>query len=488
MKDDTSKWLTISSTSTILSFIIQTLTTIALARIFSPEEFGAIAAVAIITSYADIFWQMGLGPSIVQKKKIDKSDVNTAHCTSIVLGIITVIILNVFSQQISFIVGLKNPLVLSFMSFSFIINSFGVIPNSLLQRNLEFKKIAIKDVLGNLVYFIVALFLGINHLGVWSLVIATNLRYLVLSLLPYYFVRSSLIYDFKLFSISRIKEMMSFGIGYSISRILNVTTSQIDYIIVSKSIGEVALGFYSRAFQLMTVPANLMGQIVDLVYFPVMSKIQENDKELNQIFINYSSLMSLLYFPVSSLLFVYSDEFVFIFLGKNWMDVSMPLKILGLSLFFRVGYKITDPLFRAKGAVYERALIHLSQAIFTSLFAYIGVKIGGLVGVSIGVSFSLLLNYIIISFRVSKLVGISIKELNISIFIGMLLNYISIPLLIFIKNNLFSVFPFVIAFIFSVILSLILIFLINYLCYLKVYDENSMNVIRKRIRSKKASY
>lgn len=63
----TIKGLFSMSVSSGIVFILQFTTTIILARIFSPTEFGIVAAVTIVTSYTDVFWKMGIGPAIVLK-------------------------------------------------------------------------------------------------------------------------------------------------------------------------------------------------------------------------------------------------------------------------------------------------------------------------------------------------------------------------------------------------------------------------------------
>ncbi|OTN75864.1 hypothetical protein A5886_000940 [Enterococcus sp. 8G7_MSG3316] len=430
------KGLTVTSISTIISFIIQTLTTIILARIFTPNQFGEMAAVAIVTSYADIIWQLGLGPAIIQKSNISKKDLSTANGISIFLGLISFIGVLLLANPISSIVGLENEKVLMVTSVSFLINSISVVPNSLLQKELEFTKIATKEILGNFCYLIFSVFFGLNGYGIWALVFANILRYLVSLMLVLFFTKDVFqISNLKIF-IGNLRQMARFGFGYSISRFLNVTTGQIDYLVVSKTMGTTSLGIYSRAFQLMTIPANLIGQVVDLVYFPVMSKIQNNNQELARILRSFTNIMSILYFPVAMTLFIFSDTFVYIILGGNWGAVSDPLRILGLSLFFRVGYKITDPIYRSKGAVYKRASLHLVQAIVTGLLAYLGYIYGGINGVSIGVSLSLFLNYFLNLYGVSKLLGIHMIKSGVQVLTTMFISYVFIFPLEFVKGLL----------------------------------------------------
>src|SRR5699024_11672517 len=78
------------------------------------------------------------------------------------------------------------------------------------------------------------------------------------------------------------KELLFFGGGYTIARISNQFALQADNLVVGKWLGANALGLYSRAYQLMVMPANLFGQVMDKVMFPIMSQIQNKQEQLLQ--------------------------------------------------------------------------------------------------------------------------------------------------------------------------------------------------------------
>src|SRR5690606_23614693 len=144
-----------------------------------------------------------------------------------------------------------------------------------------------------------------------------------------------------------------------------------------------------------TVPARLVGQVIDQVFFPAMSRIQDDNKRLSNIFILATTALSIIYLPLSMFFFVFAEELILILLGTGWVDAAMPFKILCLSIFFRVVYYISDPIFRSKGKVYYRAFI---QAIYAAMFigfSFLG-SLWGLVGISVGVSVALFINYLIL--------------------------------------------------------------------------------------------
>lgn len=422
------------SISSVISFVLQFITTMVLARIFTPEQFGIVSAITIITSYTDIFWKVGIGPAIVQKKELTNNDINTGFITTITFGLLATALVNIFAPFLVKVINIDQVQVLRIISLSFIINSFGVIPLSIIQREMRFRIIMMKDILSSLVYTITAIILGICGFQVWGLVVALLMKYIIATLIPliYYPIKINKSLSFNLAS---FKSMMKFGMGYSLSQFLSVTTSQGDYFVVTNVMNSYLLGIYTKAYQLMTVPANLIGQVVDQVFFPVMSKIQDNDRRLSDIYILSTALFSLLYFPVSIIIYLFSSEIVSLILGAKWIEVSVPFKILSLSLFFRVGYKICDPLFRAKGKVYNRALIHLVNAIITVMLAFIGSS-WGLSGVAVGVSVALVINYAILSIKTYKIIKFNLNEYILCLLPFIILSSITIPLMKNVKNYL----------------------------------------------------
>jgi len=406
LKDKTISGLKTMFLSTTISFVLQFLSTLILARIFVPEDFGIVSAVLIIVGYVDIFWMAGIGPAIVQKKDLTNEDISTGFTTSISLGIIMMIFSISGSKLIANIINIESNVMVGIFSLSFLINSLGYVPLSLVQRNMKFKIIFRKELLSNLIFIISAVIMGIYGLGVWGLVYANLFKYGTSTIVSVLGCKEKIRIGFHLAS---FKELLFFGGGYSLSRFFSETASQGDYFIITQTMGSYSLGIYNRAYQLVAIPATLLGQAIDQVFFPVMSKLQEDNKALSKMFYLNTLFFSSLFFPMGIALFVLSEEVILVLLGKTWIETAIPLKYLSLFIFFRVGHKISDPVFRAKGKVYNRAFIHFIYAIAIVVFSLLGSKYG-LIGVSIGVGIALISNYLIIFLKTYSILLFNIKD------------------------------------------------------------------------------
>lgn len=379
-------------------FVIQFVTMVVLARVYSPDEFGVLSKITIITSFADVFSQLGLGAAIVQKKGCTEKDYETVAITSIILGIMTACIIGLFSTPISNFVKIENHSYLRLIAPAFIILSVSVLPTARLQRDMRFNVIVAKDVISYLCYAITCVVLGILDMGLIGLIIGLLVKYIISTAIVIIGGKYPLSMKFHRAS---FMNMFKFGTGFSLAKISSVAADQSDYYAIARTLDNNNLGLYNKAFQLISTPISLIGQGIDQVFFSSFSKIQNNEKRIGDLFISASAVTSLLCSMVAVCFFYGSGIIINVLFGQEWMGATIPISILSLAVFFRSSIKITDPIMRAKGYVYPRALFHCINAVLTIVAAYCGSSFG-LFGVSIGVVIAQTINYCINVFYILR--------------------------------------------------------------------------------------
>lgn len=399
-------WMTIS---TLLNFIIYFLVTAILARLLLPSEHGVMQAATVVISFSEIFWQIGVGPAIVQLKSLNEKHIGTAIVSSFILGLITMVVVFLLSPTISLLFKSHELiLVLRVLSVIFIFHSISVVSESLLQKDMLFKKIAINRLVSLIIgYCLIAILLSYHGFGYWALVIATLAQALIKSILMNISckIKRKIIFDF-----SSFKELIAFGGGFTIAKIFNNIALQIDNIIVSRTMGPGSLAIYGKSYQLMSVPANLLGGVLDQVLFPAMARAQNEKDKLKIVFKVGINVIAFMTIPVSVLLWIFASEIVLGLLGQNWISAVGPVKIYAFTLFFRTGYKISDSLSRALGAVYKRALRQFIYALMVAIGAYTG-HFYGLTYIALGVSVAITMNFIIMTTLSLKLMNMRWIEL-----------------------------------------------------------------------------
>jgi PST family polysaccharide transporter len=189
---------------------------------------------------------------------------------------------------------------------------------------------------------------------------------------------------------------MVFGGGFTIARIGNYLSGEADNLVVGRFLGAEALGLYSRAYYLMSVPASLFGQVLDRVLFPAMAKVQHDRRRLGLAFKRGIAVTALTILPLSVALLLLAPELIRVLLGPRWSEAIVPFQILVVGMLFRSSYKLSDSLARATGAVYRRAWRQILFAILIAVGAYLGQK-WGLAGVALGVMLAITVNFMLMA-------------------------------------------------------------------------------------------
>ena len=391
--------------STFLRAILQLVVIAALAHLLSPTDFGLLGIALIFTGLAQLISQLGVGPAIIQRNELTERHIRVGFTVSIVFGIVIFVSLCFCAPIVAkFFKNEAVTNVLRGVSIIFVIGSFAVVGEALLRRHLRFKELMVVEVVSFAVgYGIVGISMALMGKGVWSLVGAVNVQRLVHVAIVLY----SSSHSFRLlFSPSELKDLLTFGGGFTLARIFNFTALQGDNFVVGRLLGADALGLYSRAYQLMTLPATGFAQVLDKVIFPAMAEIQTEKERLRRVYLRGVEITSMIALPTSVLMFLAAPEIIGTLFGSKWVDAVPVLQILAFGILFRTAYKVSDSLARSLGAVYRRAW---RQGIYASMVVA-GTILGsiwGLSGVGVAVVLSVFINYLLMSHLSLKLLQVS---------------------------------------------------------------------------------
>jgi len=381
--------------------------TIILARLLFPEDFGLMGLAAIFIGLIITVHELGLGAAIIQRKEIDEGHLSTAFWASINASLIFCLLTLLLSPLIAdFFQEERLQAILSTLSFVFIIGSLMVVNKSILTKNLDFKKIAVIEICAEVISGVVAIIQAFIGFGVWSLVWRMLLGNLILAILflivcPW---RPSLIFNLKKF-----KELFSFSVNVTGSRLINYGQSSVDNLIVGKLLGANALGYYSLAYRMITFPLRRVSWVITRVTFPTFSILQDDNAKLIRGYLKVIRYVSIITFFVISGLFILSPEFVLLFLGEKWEPMIIPLRILCMAGAVRSIMSNSSDILLSKG----RADIQLKWNIVSLSLLTIAILIGvsyDITGVAISVTIVVTFMHVILQMITNRLIGL--KTLN----------------------------------------------------------------------------
>lgn len=376
-----------------------------LARILFPHDFGVIAGATIFIQLASLLVEVGIGATIVQIPGLTRDDIRIAGTLVFLNGIgyfLLAQLLAPLAGQFLNIDGVTG--VIRVLALVFVIQSFGIVPENLLVRRLDARRVMIAQLLARIVgtggIGILLAWLG---WGYWALVAATLAETGFKAAWLVAIVRPPMR---PLLTRAGAKRLMGRGAGFSAAKIINFFALRANNMVVGRTMDAAALGIYSRAFNLMSVPSDLYSRIAERLVFPAMAQVQDDPVRLRAAFLRGTELTSAIGMPMSALLAILAPEVIDVILGGRWGAVIGPFAILCSATYFRLGSKIGGSLQRAKaatGAMVTNQIVYAAMVIGGALIAYPY----GIDAVATSASIAVIASYVIINFNACCIAGVT---------------------------------------------------------------------------------
>lgn len=384
----------------------------ALARLLTPVDFGVVSASLLVIDFSWIFAQGGVGAALVQHPNLRPRHVDTAFTVSVLGAVLLAAALWGAAPAVAGLLHVRGLApVLRALIWLLPVQALGVVADSLLRRDLQFRTIsAIRVVAYGAGYGAVGLTLAALGAGLWALVAAEATQAVLNSalLVAVQRRRGPAVGSLRV-GAAELRELLTFGGGFALARVGNYAAVHGDEVVTARWLGVGLLGLYERAYQLMTMPAVLVGQVLDEVLFPAMAQVQSQRDRLATAYRRCVAGVALLTLPLSAVLVVLAPEIVAVLLGPRWIGAVAPLRILAIATMFRTSYKISDSLARAVGAVYRRAWRQWVYAGLVVAGSVVGQR-WGIAGVSWGVVAALLVNFVMMARLSTQLVAMPWRE------------------------------------------------------------------------------
>ena len=311
---------------TIASRGVQFVVGIVLARLLFPEQFGLIAMLTIFIAVAQCFLDSGFGPALIQKRQISQADKCSIFYFNIAVGMVAAGFLCLVAPWIAafYEEPILTPLTRA-LSLTIVINSFGLIHNTILTKQIDFKTLTKVSLIASLLSGIIGVAMAVMGFGVWSLVVqqlsSTGIRTSLLWL--FHSWRPALI-----FKIESLREMFGFGSRLLASQILSHIFDNLYYLVIGKLFTAADLGLFSRAQTLGELPSRTLSGMVGGVTFPVFSRIQGDPDRLKRGMKKALSVLVLINFPIMIGMAVLARPLVLVLLTEKWAGCIYYLQLL----------------------------------------------------------------------------------------------------------------------------------------------------------------
>ncbi len=359
---------------------MQFVTTAVLAHMLSPADFGLVGMATVVIGFVALFKDLGTSAAIIRKQDISDSLLSSIFWLNIGFGFLAMVALYLLSPLIAFF--FKEPRIeplLEALSLSFFVSGFGILHQSLLERQLAFNKLAVLEITATLIGSVAGIATAFLGWGTWSL-ICQMLVITVVSTILLWFASSWK----PAFAInwSEVKGVSSYSMNLTGFNIFNYFARNIDNLLVGKFLGAQNLGYYSLAYRLMFYPLQAISGVISRVMFPLYSQIQDDNRRFRQIYLTIAGTIGFMTFPSMLVLLALTQPVIVAVFGSQWIPVVLLVKIL-------IPVGMAQSIITTVGMIYQskgRTDWMFRWGIFSGTVVTIGFVIGlkwGILGVAV---------------------------------------------------------------------------------------------------------
>lgn len=317
---------------TLLSYIgtrgVGVLTTLTLARLLAPRDFGLMALATTATSL--LYWvgDLGFSNTLILRQDLDRRGQGTlftlmmgSSALAAAIGVgLSPVAAAAFDEP-------RLTALLASLSAVLVVGGVAGYYDGLLQRELEFRRRFAGFVVLSVTNAVVSVGLAIAGAGVWSLVVGQLASYVcfaltLVTLAPY---RVAPRFDLRL-----VRGLVRNGGGFVVQGVTAFVRHNTDNVVVARSFGAAQLGFYSMGFRLADLSYWAIAGPVGHVTFAGLSRSRNRGEDVRPAFLSILRLVALIGIPFGILLSAAAEPLTRTVFGDRWLPMIGPLAVLGI--------------------------------------------------------------------------------------------------------------------------------------------------------------
>lgn len=350
------------------------ISTLILARLLGPSEFGILGMITIFFTIGTTLVDSGLSVSIVRTISPNKIEYSTIFYLNIILSLGAYLLMFIIAPYVALFY--KQEILTNLIRVyctGFLINALRMIPQSVLIKEMDFKKVTIFNIPGNIIGLIVGVLMALNGYKVWSIVglflstqFTSTLVYLIFSKWrpSFYFSRKY------------VQKHWNFGYKLMVSAQINTIFENIYNILIGKYFTVKSLGYYDRAYTLNNYPISVLSLIVSKVSLPLFSNIQDDGVKFRKVYRKVQLFTFFLSAPIMLGALVLAKPLILVLMGSGWIDIVPFFQILCLAYVLFPIHTLNINILNAFGKSGTFLKIEILKKIITIILVIIGMRFG----------------------------------------------------------------------------------------------------------------
>lgn len=339
---------------------IQLLCTFILARFLTPSDFGIVGMLVVFTAIAHILVDSGFATAIIREKEVSQLDYSSVFYLNVLIAIIIYVILFFCSPLIAEFY--HEPILEDICKVTFLVIpllAFQLIQTAILQRNLQFKKLAIITFVSSATSCVIAIIIAYYLRNVWALVFQNLLTYLFKTLLLWIYGKWHPILSF---SWNPIKRYFKFSKNLLLSGLIGSVFNNINALLIGRFYTSADLGFYSQANRVTDIASHQMTGVIRSVSYPVLSIVNNEGGNLREGYRKVINVTLIFVGGIVALLMGVAQDLMELLMGSpEWRVAGKYVIILGIAGILHPLHAINQNILTVKGKGKSILLLEITR-------------------------------------------------------------------------------------------------------------------------------
>lgn len=367
------------------SFFVHFFSTIILARLLTPIDFGLITMVTTFSLLLQNFGGNGFTEAIIQKEDINHKMISTLFWVNgAIMSVLTLLLILMAPFLAWFYNSPQLKTITIGVAISIIAAGMSTIHMSILRRNMQFYLTSGIEVAARTLSILVAIILAWMGWGYWALVVNIVIYPLVVAIGGWLFCswRPGKPGPFR-----EILPILEFALHIYGNFTLNYFSRNIDKLLIGWRHGAQPLGYYKKAYDLFALPANQLISPLSNVALSALSRLIHEPENYHRYYLNALSIIAFIGMPLSAMLTLSGIDIILLVLGPQWTKAGEIFCYFGASIGIMLIYGTQGWLHLSLGRPDRWLRWGIFECITTSAFFILGLPFGA-EGVAIGYSIS----------------------------------------------------------------------------------------------------
>ncbi|GAA4428200.1 lipopolysaccharide biosynthesis protein [Pontibacter saemangeumensis] len=359
------KW---SILSEIVSKTITPLVFLTLTKILAPEDFGVVSVAILILNFCQIIIEAGLTKTLIFKQERINEIANVVFWANLFLSIVVFISVFSFSHSIADYFNDDRVInVVRIYGALIIVSGISAVQSSLLQKDLNFKKLFWIKLLTTLTPGLFSVPLAFYGYGYWA-ILTGNIASQILQctfLWKFSKWRPTYSFDFKI-----LKELLPFTKWVLLESILYYSIAWGDSIIAGRFLGLKDLGVYTTGNNIVNIIFSLIFTPLFPIIFSSFSQVQHDLEKLKIYFVKIIKYLSAFSLPIGIGLFSINEYIEITIFNDKWASLGVVIGLIAIK--DSIGYliSINSEVYRSIGKPDLNVKLSLLHLLFIPLYIY----------------------------------------------------------------------------------------------------------------------